>query len=41
MYEFILPCLPKVVGSHEPLVADRANEILLARVGPRVTGQLV
>ena len=33
--------VPEVIGSHELLVADRTDEVLLARVGPRVTGQLV
>ncbi len=32
---------PQVIRSHEPLVADRADEVLLAGVRPRVPGQLV
>ena len=36
-----IPFIPEVIGSHELLVADRTDEVLLARVGPRVTGQLV
>ncbi len=30
-----------MVGPHEPLVADRADEVLLPGVGPGVPGQLV
>ena len=34
-------CLPQVVRSHEPLVAHRADEVLLAGVGADVARQLV
>lgn len=33
--------LPEVIGAHEPLVADWADEVLLAGVGARVPGELV